>query len=151
MQDEFHLNTIWQELVVSVTIGAAALFALVGGFVSDYFGRKPAIFVSSFLFALGAIVLAAATNRGMLFVGRFIVGAGIGCCTLASMFSIYLFSSAIGIASMCSPMYIAEATPPNLRGFMVTMYNLFITAGQFVASVIDGGFSYMKEGGWRYF
>ena len=30
LRDEFVLNSVWQEMVVSVTIGAAALFALIG-------------------------------------------------------------------------------------------------------------------------
>ena len=33
LKDSFHLNPVWQELVVSVTIAAAAVFAIVGGYV----------------------------------------------------------------------------------------------------------------------
>ena len=33
LKDDFRLNSLWQELVVSVTIAAAALFAMVGGYV----------------------------------------------------------------------------------------------------------------------
>ena len=54
-----------------------------------------------------------------------------------------------GLSSMTIPMYIAESAPAMLRGRLVTMNNLFITAGQLVASIIDGLFSGNKENGWR--
>lgn len=50
---------------------------------------------------------------------------------------------------MTVPMYIAECAPVHLRGRLVTVNNLFITGGQFVASVLDGVFSYDKKNGWR--
>ena len=50
---------------------------------------------------------------------------------------------------MTIPMYIAESAPITLRGRLVTMYNLFITAGQFTAAIIDGIFSKDTENGWR--
>ncbi|ELK27160.1 Proton myo-inositol cotransporter, partial [Myotis davidii] len=55
-----------------------------------------------------------------------------------------------GIASMTVPVYIAEVSPPNLRGRLVTINTLFITGGQFFASVVDGAFSYLQKDGWRY-
>lgn len=55
----------------------------------------------------------------------------------------------IGIASMTVPVYIAEASPPHLRGQLVTVNTLFITGGQFTASLIDGAFSYLRHDGWR--
>lgn len=55
-----------------------------------------------------------------------------------------------GIASMTVPVYIAEVSPPELRGQLVTINSLFITGGQFIASVIDGAFSYLSHNGWRY-
>lgn len=52
---------------------------------------------------------------------------------------------------MTVPVYIAEVSPPHLRGELVTLNTLFITGGQFIASVVDGAFSYMHHDGWRYF
>uniref|UniRef100_A0A3Q2XPH2 Solute carrier family 2 member 13 n=1 Tax=Hippocampus comes TaxID=109280 RepID=A0A3Q2XPH2_HIPCM len=54
------------------------------------------------------------------------------------------------IASMTVPVYIAEASPPHLRGQLVTVNTLFITGGQFTASLVDGAFSYVRRDGWRY-
>lgn len=61
----------------------------------------------------------------------------------------YLFFPT-GIASMTVPVYIAEVSPPHLRGQLVTINSLFITGGQFIASVVDGAFSYLSHNGWRY-
>jgi SP family myo-inositol transporter-like MFS transporter 13 len=82
LRDEFQLSFLWQELVVSITIGAAALFALIGGFLNELLGRKPVIVISSFVFTLGAVLLGLAYNREMLLAGRAIVGVGIGECRL---------------------------------------------------------------------
>ncbi|XP_010720068.1 proton myo-inositol cotransporter-like [Meleagris gallopavo] len=51
---------------------------------------------------------------------------------------------------MTVPVYIAEVAPPHLRGRLVTINTLFITGGQFFASVVDGLFSYLVKDGWRY-
>lgn len=51
---------------------------------------------------------------------------------------------------MTSPVYIAEVAPPHLRGQLVTINTLFITGGQFIASVVDGVFSYLQHDGWRW-
>ena len=50
---------------------------------------------------------------------------------------------------MAVPMYIAESAPANMRGKLVVVNNLFITGGQFVATLIDGAFSSVDQG-WRY-
>ena len=54
-----------------------------------------------------------------------------------------------GLASTTVPMYIAETAPADHRGQLVTLNNIFITGGQFVASIVDGIFSYDLKNGWR--
>ncbi|XP_010899068.1 proton myo-inositol cotransporter [Esox lucius] len=129
---EMNLSALWQEVLISSTVAAAALAALVGGFLNGVFGRRICILLASFIFTAGGIVLSAAPNKEVLLVGRLIVGLG------------------LGIASMTVPVYIAEASPPHLRGQLVTINTLFITGGQFAASIVDGAFSYLHHDGWRY-
>lgn len=69
------------------------------------------------------------------------------CCLWPHLLT--LFSLPTGIASMTVPVYIAEVSPPSLRGRFVTINTLFITGGQFFASVVDGAFSSLPEDGWR--
>ncbi|XP_070558860.1 proton myo-inositol cotransporter-like isoform X3 [Ptychodera flava] len=126
------MTNFWQELIVAVTIGAAAVFALIGGLLNDWLGRRPVVFIASGILTIGAVTAGAAPSKVALIVGRLIVGIG------------------IGLASMTVPMYIAECAPTHMRGRLVTINNMFITGGQFVASLVDGAFSYDKENGWRY-
>ena len=51
---------------------------------------------------------------------------------------------------MTVPVYIAEASPPHLRGQLVTVNTLFISAGQLTASLFDATFSYLPHDGWRW-
>ncbi|XP_053572564.1 proton myo-inositol cotransporter [Bombina bombina] len=132
LKKEMNLSALWQEMLVSSTVGAAAVSALAGGMLNGVFGRRPCILLASFLFMVGAAVLAAAPDKETLLGGRVVVGLG------------------IGIASMTVPVYIAEAAPHHLRGRLVTINTLFITGGQFFAAVVDGAFSYLARDGWRY-
>ena len=56
------------------TVGMAGLFALVGGALNEVVGRRPVIILSSFLFLLGAIVMACAQHKETLLIGRLIIG-----------------------------------------------------------------------------
>ncbi|XP_032380170.1 proton myo-inositol cotransporter isoform X2 [Etheostoma spectabile] len=132
LKEEMNLSALWQELLVSSTVGAAALSALTGGFLNGWLGRRICILLASFIFSIGGVILSLAPDKVVLLVGRITVGVG------------------IGIASMTVPVYIAEVSPPHQRGQLVTINSLFLTGGQFIASVIDGAFSYMRHGGWRY-
>ncbi|XP_069019220.1 solute carrier family 2 member 13b [Embiotoca jacksoni] len=132
LKREMNLSTMWQELLVSSTVGAAMLSALSGGVLNGRLGRRICILLSSFIFSVGGVILSVAPGKEVLLVGRVTVGLG------------------IGIASMTVPVYIAEVSPPHMRGQLVTVNSLFITGGQFIASVIDGAFSYRGHDGWRY-
>ena len=46
---EIQPNTLWKELIVSATVGAAWLFALIGGPSNEYFGRKPTILMARYI------------------------------------------------------------------------------------------------------
>lgn len=78
LKPHFHLQTVWIEAIVSITIGAAAVSSLFGGVLNDTIGRKPVIITASAVFTVGAIMLGAAQNKYMLLGGRFVVGVGIG-------------------------------------------------------------------------
>ena len=78
LKDEFSLSSYMQEIIVSSTIGAAFIFALLGGVLNDLLGRKIVTIIASFVFTVGAVVLAVAQGVVLLIVGRFILGIGIG-------------------------------------------------------------------------
>ncbi|XP_022707004.1 proton myo-inositol cotransporter-like isoform X1 [Varroa jacobsoni] len=128
----FDLNTEWQEVVVSITIAGAWICAVLAGKLNDWLGRKPTVLIASCLFSVGSILMAASSDKWTLCVGRLIVGFG------------------VGLSSMTTPMYIAEVSPTEYRGKLVTVNQLFITAGQFIASVVDGVFAADERNGWRF-
>lgn len=78
LKRELNLDALWQELLVSGTVGAAALSALAGGVLNGLCGRRPCILLASGLFTAGAGVLAAARDKETLLGGRVVVGLGIG-------------------------------------------------------------------------
>ena len=78
IKEEFGLSSFWQELIVSVTIGAAILGALLGGFLNHRLGRKPLLGASAMVFTVGAVVMGVAHSREILLIGRLTVGFGIG-------------------------------------------------------------------------
>lgn len=78
LKKEMDLDNLWQELVVSSTVGAAALSALCGGALNGWLGRRFCILTASFTFSAGGVVLSLAPDKETLLVGRLIVGLGIG-------------------------------------------------------------------------
>lgn len=131
IRDEFRLSTVWHEAIISATIGAAWLSSLIAGRATDLYGRRVVILFASIVFCVGAVMMGAAPEKITLLVGRIIVGVG------------------IGLASMSVPVYLSESAPSEFRGRITVINNVFITGGQFVASVLCGALSYVPHG-WRY-
>ena len=132
IREDFDLSPIYQELIVSMTIAGAAIAALLAGPLSDLCGRKPVLILASFVFTVGAVVMSAAPSPLVLLIGRFVVGVG------------------VGLAAMAVPMYISESAPATMRGKLVVVNISFVTGGQFIATLIDGAFSYLPlHVGWR--
>lgn len=63
IKDQFHLNSMWQELEVSITIIGACVFSLLAGPASRNFGRKRVILSASFIFMVGSIIMAVSWER----------------------------------------------------------------------------------------
>ncbi|XP_057424543.1 inositol transporter 1-like isoform X2 [Lotus japonicus] len=121
----------WQETIVSMAVAGAIVGAAAGGWINDAYGRKKATIIADVIFALGAIVMAAAPDPYILIVGRLLVGFG------------------VGIASVTAPVYIAELSPSEIRGSLVSTNVLMITGGQFLSYLINLAFTQVP-GTWRW-
>lgn len=76
--DYFHLSALWHGIVVSATVGGAAIGAITTGALGDKLGRRRVLMVSALLYGVGAIVMAVAFSRLFLVIGRILVGLAIG-------------------------------------------------------------------------
>jgi sugar porter (SP) family MFS transporter len=112
---EFNLSKIELGWAVSSLTLSATIAMMVSGPLSDRFGRKPLLKAAAILYAVSAITSALAPSFWFLVVARMIGGFGVG----ASL--------------ILAPMYIAEISPPALRGRMVSFNQLNIVIGISVA------------------
>ncbi len=126
---DFNLTTIQQELIVSTLLIGALIGAFFGGFIADHFGRKKTLFLTLILFFIGIFTLTDASGYDSFLAGRFISGL------------------AIGIVSMAVPLYIAEMSPPENRGALVSLNQLCITIGILLCYIVNYAFS--TTGSWR--
>ncbi|KAF3575430.1 hypothetical protein DY000_02035904 [Brassica cretica] len=134
IKDDFDVvkeSSFLQETIVSMALVGAMLGAAAGGWINDYYGRKKATMFADVVFAAGAIVMAAAPDPYVLIAGRFLVGLG------------------VGVASVTAPVYIAEASPSEVRGGLVSTNVLMITGGQFLSYLINSAFTQVP-GTWRW-
>jgi sugar porter (SP) family MFS transporter len=105
------LDVVWEGWFVSSALVGCIAGVSVAGILSDRFGRKRMLLTSALLFCFSAIGCALAPTYATLIIYRFIGGVG------------------VGVASMLSPLYISEISPPHLRGRLVTLYQFAITVG----------------------
>lgn len=114
----FILDDVLKGWVVGSALVGCFVGAIVAGPLSIKLGRKQSLIISGVLFSISAygsgLPEMFPQTVSMLVFFRIIGGLG------------------IGIASMNAPMYIAEITPSNIRGKMVTYYQLAIVIGFFV-------------------
>jgi MFS transporter, SP family, arabinose:H+ symporter len=108
---QFELNEWLKGLFVAAALVGCMLGAGGAGSLSDAFGRKKVLILSSVLFLATGFGCAIAWDKWSLLIFRFIGGMG------------------IGVASMVCPLYISEISPANLRGRMVTLFQFAITIG----------------------
>jgi SP family xylose:H+ symportor-like MFS transporter len=137
--------------VVSSALIGCIIGGLAGGWVSTHIGRKRGLVIAAVLFLLSALGAAAPEfpfapigHGGPGYVGMFVfyrILGGIG----------------VGLASMLSPMYIAEIAPPKVRGNLVAWNQFAIIFGMLVIYFVNFGISKTGSGdawlntiGWRY-
>jgi MFS transporter, SP family, galactose:H+ symporter len=129
-KNDFSLSVFALEVIVSCVLAGAAVGALAGGRLADLYGRRTLLIVTAVIFAVGAMVCAAASSPGVLIFGRIIVGLG------------------IGLSSGTVPVYISEVSPPDARGWTVSLFQLAITLGILLAYLVDYAFAAIQ--GWRW-
>lgn len=128
------------------TISCALLGCIIGagvaGPVSTRYGRKPALLLAAVLFFLGSL------GSAIPEVGFGVIGQ-MGPKAL-DPFIVYRIVGGIGvgIASMVSPMFIAEIAPPAVRGRLVTFQQIAIVGGMLVVYFVNWAISLQGDDQW---
>ena len=116
---QFGLSTGGEGWYVGCALIGSILGVLIAGMLSDFLGRKKTMLISALLFSISAIGCALSADFTQLVIFRMIGGFG------------------IGIVSIVSPIYISEVSPAEVRGTMVSLYQLFITIGFLLAYLMN--------------
>src|SRR3990167_4996560 len=130
IEQGFPLTTIMKELIVSSVLLGAMVGSLSSGQLTDHYGRRKIILIISGMFIIGTLIASLAPNVQWILIGRLCIGI------------------AIGIGSYTAPLYIAEVSPYQLRGGLVSLNQLAITIGIMCSYFINYFFT-NTEGSWR--
>lgn len=123
LRETWGLETGELEWITTAALIGAVLGAMSSGRLTDIFGRKKVILVTSIIFALGSVLTGAASSPEFLAYSRIVLGI------------------AIGISSFTVPLYIAEISPTKTRGALVSSFQLMITIGIVVSYFSDLAFA----------
>ncbi|QCR38281.1 sugar porter family MFS transporter [Nissabacter sp. SGAir0207] len=121
MNRDLGLSPTAEGIVTSSLLFGAAFGSLFGGMLSDRQGRRKNLLWVAMIFIFGALATATAWDVTSMLAARFILGLAVGC------------------ASVTVPVYIAELAPANQRERLVTVNELMIVTGQFLAYSVNAG------------
>ncbi|MDE2183491.1 MAG: sugar porter family MFS transporter [Alphaproteobacteria bacterium] len=150
----WHLTEGWANFLSGLAIACAllgcALGAAIAGPISTSIGRKGGLLIAGVLFFMSSLGAGFPEFFWSLF------GAVHEKALPAFIFYRLMGGTAIGMASMLAPMYIAEVAPPKQRGMLVTLQQIAIVVGinlvffvnYFIESMGDQQF--LMNLGWRY-
>lgn len=130
--EHFQLNEFMKGFVVSTALAGCVVGALFIGRSGDRYGRRYMLKIMAAMFLFSMIATGLAPSIWVFILGRFIGGI------------------AVGGASVLTPMYIAEVSPPRLRGQLVATNQLAIVTGILVAFFSDYLIDSIHQGAWRW-
>ena len=136
--------------VISSALIGCIIGAAIAGWLSQTFGRKKALFVAAGLFLLAAI------GSAWPEIGFHMPSAGDHSFVYHFVFYRIIGGIGVGIASMVSPMYIAEIAPPDKRGSLVGLNQFAIIFGMLVVYFVNyfiakqGDAEWLHTTGWRW-
>ncbi len=152
--EPYHLSPVLSNTLLGIMVSGVLLGCVVGsalgGYCSQRFGRRQSLLLAAVLFLCSGIG-SAMPEMGFAMPGE-------GDHTVLPMFIIYriLGGVGVGLASVLSPMYIAEIAPASIRGKLVSWNQLAIVVGILVVYFVN--YFIAKQGdatwnilyGWRW-
>ena len=119
LKQQFGFNELQEGLATATLAFGCILGCLIAGKLSDQFGRKKGLALAAAIFLVSSLAMAVAHNSVAFIIARFVAGIG------------------VGMASVLSPMYIAEIAPTQIRGRMVSINQLTIVLGIFITNFVN--------------
>ena len=132
LRRQFHWTDLETELAASSLLVGCAIGVGFAGTLSDRFGRRRILLLAALVFAVSSIATAIPSSLPQFCAARLVAGM------------------AIGIASLVSPLYIAEASPPQIRGRLVGMNQLAIVLGILVSYLTGWALAGIGTESWRW-
>jgi SP family arabinose:H+ symporter-like MFS transporter len=137
LKAHFNLDPIPLGSVISSALIGCIIGVLVAGKLTDWAGRRAVLMLSATLFLVSALACTITHTPDELIAARIIGGIG------------------VGMASLLSPLYIAEISPARIRGAMVSLNQIAILVGMFFSYLANawiaswGDAAWLNETGWR--
>lgn len=113
--------------VASALLGAAA-GAMTAGRIADRIGRISVMKIAAVLFFISALGTGLTNSVWLLVIFRIVGGVG------------------VGVASVIAPAYIAETSPPRIRGRLGSLQQLAIVTGIFLSLAVDYALAHIAGG-----
>jgi len=131
LRREFALSNLQTEIAASSLLLGCLLGAAAASMIGDRYGRRKSLVAAALLFAFSSIGAALASTVTIFAVARLIGGL------------------AIGLASVLTPVYIAEISPSKNRGTLVSLNQLAIVVGILSAYLVNWQIARLGESSWR--
>jgi SP family xylose:H+ symportor-like MFS transporter len=132
LREVFGLNAWWEGFLTGSLALGCMVGCLVAGRLADSLGRKPALLTAAAVFGVSSIGMAVSGSLSIFIAMRFIAGIG------------------VGMASMLSPLYIAEVSPAEIRGRNVSINQLTIVIGILITNLINYALADNGPEAWRW-
>lgn len=132
LRTEFALTELAEGFLTGSLALGCILGCLLAGRMADKYGRKPGLMLAAFVFAVSSIGMAMADTLDFFIAMRFAAGVG------------------VGMASLLSPMYIAEISPAAVRGRNVAINQLTIVLGILITNLVNYHLADYGAEAWRW-
>lgn len=132
IQSLWQLSDAMHGLATSAALWGTVLGAFVGGWPTNWLGRKRTLLWVGLLYFVSAVWSGLATGPVTFAVARFIGGVG------------------VGVSTVCAPLYIAEISPPGWRGRLAGMFQFNIVFGILVAFLSNALLAGVGAHAWRW-
>jgi len=128
----YHVSDWGQGILSSMNLIGATLSSLICFRYADDLGRKREVQIGAFLYLIGALGAALSPVLWGIYAGLLTYGLG------------------IGFAMHAAPVYIAEISPAEVRGTLVSAKEAVIVLGIFGGFASGAVFSAIPQDGWRF-